>query len=188
MKCARVFGYRCRRTFDNRLTRRSFLSGAAATPLALALPRTSTAAIGQLQKPVQIGVIADLHHDVMHDGIARTEAFVKEMARIQPDAIMQLGDFAYPSTKNNKVIALFNQAHERSLHVIGNHDTDSGHTKQQCLDIWEMPWRYYAQNIGGIQLVVLDGNDAGSPTHKGGYPSYVGPEQTQVAERATGEP
>ncbi|GIT30818.1 MAG: hypothetical protein Ct9H300mP1_28640 [Planctomycetaceae bacterium] len=91
----------------------------------------TSAAIGRLEKPVRIGLIADLHHDVMHDGLARTAAFVKAMAARRPDAIMQLGDFAYPNANNKKVINLFNGAHKRSLHVIGNHDTDSGHTKKK---------------------------------------------------------
>ena len=165
--------------FENRLTRRGFLSAATATSLALALPRTSAAAIRRLEKPVRIGVIADLHHDVMHDGTARMEAFVKDMATRKPDVIMQLGDFAYPNVKNREVIGLFNHAHKQSLHVIGNHDMDAGHTKQKCVDVWGMPGRYYTRNIEGLQLVVLDGNDGGSPTHKGGYASYVGKEQTK---------
>ncbi|MGI9456101.1 MAG: metallophosphoesterase family protein, partial [Aeoliella sp.] len=163
----------------DRVTRRNFLRATAATSLALTLPHTSAAAVARLEKPVRIGVIADLHHDVMHDGFARMEAFVKKMLASRPDAIMQLGDFAYPNAKNSKVVELFNHAHERSLHVIGNHDTDAGHTKQQCLDIWGMPGRYYTHDIEGLQLVVLDGNDGGSPTHKGGYKSYVGTEQTE---------
>ena len=161
------------------LTRRDLLRTAAAASAAIALPKITSAAIGRLEKPVRIGLIADLHHDVMHDGLARTAAFVKAMAARRPDAIMQLGDFAYPNASNKKVIDLFNGAHKRSLHVIGNHDTDSGHTKKQCLDIWGMPRRYYARNIDGLWLLVLDGNDRGSPTHKGGYPSYVGKEQTK---------
>ena len=132
-----------------------------------------------LEKPIQIGMIADLHQDVMHDGIARMDAFVKQMAASNPDAIIQLGDFAYPNEKNREIIDLFNQTHARSLHVIGNHDTDAGHTKAQCLEKWEMPSPYYTQNIEGLDLLVLDGNDAGSPTHKGGYASYVGPEQRE---------
>jgi len=133
----------------------------------------------RLGNPVRIGAIADLHHDVMHDGLARTQAFVDSMKKSKPDAIIQLGDFAYPNSKNSDVITLFNQAHDKSLHVIGNHDTDSGHTKQQCLDIWGMPNRYYVQDINGLKLVVLDGNDSGSPEHQGGYASYIGPEQSQ---------
>ena len=67
----------------------------------------------------------------------------------------------------------------RPLHVIGNHDTDAGFTKDNCIDKWGIPSRYYARDIEGLQLLVLDGNDAGSPTHKGGYVSYVGKEQVE---------
>jgi len=164
---------------DNAFSRRGFIHATTATTLALTLPRTSTAALRTLNKPVRIGVIADLHHDVMHDGVERVQAFVKKMQTVQPNALLQLGDFAYPNAKNSEVIQLFNKAHERTLHVIGNHDTDSGHTKQQCLDVWGMPKRYYTQTIEGLQLLVLDGNDSGSPTHKGGYVSYVGKEQVE---------
>ena len=166
-------------SMSDRCTRRDLLRTAAAASAAIALPKMTSAAIGRLEKPVRIGLIADLHHDVMHDGLARTAAFVKAMAARRPDAIMQLGDFAYPNASNKKVINLFNGAHKRSLHVIGNHDTDSGHTKKQCLDIWGMPRRYYARNIDGLWLLGLEGNERGSPTHKGGYPSYVGKEQTK---------
>ena len=162
-----------------RLTRRGLLGAAATASAALVLPRMTAAAAGRLEKEVRIGLIADLHHDVMHDGLARTTEFVKAMAAYRPDAIMQLGDFAYPNAKNREVIDLFNGAHEHSLHVIGNHDTDSGHTQKQCLEIWGMTGRYYAQDIGGLRLLVLDGNDRGSPTSKGGYPSFVGKEQTE---------
>ena len=164
---------------DNTITRRGFIHATTASTLALTLPLTSTAALRILDKPVKIGVIADLHHDVMHDGLERVQAFVKRMQTVQPDALLQLGDFAYPNAKNSDVIQLFNEAHERTLHVIGNHDTDSGHTKQQCLDIWGMPKRYYTQDVEGLHLLVLDGNDSGSPTHKGGYVSYIGEEQIE---------
>ena len=103
----------------------------------------------------------------MHDGVARMEAFLKEMSVSKPDAILQLGDFAYPGSKNSDVINMFNQSHSRSLHVIGNHDTDAGFTKDNCIDVWGMPGRYYAQDIEGIQLIVLDGNDGG-PQHTRG--------------------
>ncbi len=159
------------------LSRRTFLKTTTAASLTLALPRWSTAAAWPFDQPLQIGVIADLHHDVMHDGTDRLGAFLKDMSVSKPDAILQLGDFAYPSDDNSDLINLFNQAHNRPLHVIGNHDTDAGFTKDNCIERWGMPGRYYARNIEGLQLLVLDGNDPGSPTHKGGYASYVGKEQ-----------
>lgn len=175
----RQMGNRFEKSLLIQLNRRGFLRAATATSFAVALPRISAAALTRLEGPVQIGLIADLHHDIMHDGVARMDAFLKKMATDRPYAIMQLGDFAYPNAKNSDVIEMFDQAHDLSLHVIGNHDTDSGHTKQQCLDVWGMPARYYSQSIAGLQFLVLDGNDVGSPTHKGGYVSYVGKEQTE---------
>lgn len=161
------------------LSRRDFLRTSTLTSLAFALPGTAFAGLRHLDGPVKLGLIADLHQDIMHDGLQRMQAFVTEMAIQRPDALVQLGDFAYPNAANKAVIDLFNGAHDLSLHVIGNHDTDAGHTKAQCLEVWGMPHRYYAQDIAGLRLLVLDGNDTGSPTHKGGYASYVGPEQQE---------
>ncbi|MFD2960193.1 MULTISPECIES: metallophosphoesterase family protein [Olivibacter] len=134
------------------------------------LPRT-------FNKKFKIGLIADLHQDIMHDGQNRLEVFLKSVEAERPDAIMQLGDFAYPSEKNQHIINRFNQAHANALHVIGNHDTDNGHTKEACIRVWGMPARYYTKTLNGIKLIVLDGNDKGSPTHKGGYPAFIGAEQ-----------
>ena len=164
-------------------SRRGFMRAAAgATTAATFLPSSARAKLNRLERRVSIGLIADLHNDIMHDGPTRLDAFLSEMKTVKPDAIMQLGDFAYPAEKNREVIDKFNQAHARSLHVIGNHDTDSGHTVQQCLDVWGMTGRYYAAEIEGLRMLVLDGNDKGSPSHKGGYASYVGPEQLEWLE------
>ena len=161
------------------LSRREFMNRAAAASVTFALPAASLAAVRTLVKPVEIGLIADLHYDIMHDGDARLGAFVQAMSARTPDAIVQLGDFAYPSAKNSSCIDRFNAAHAKSLHVIGNHDTDAGFTKSDCIEQWGMPGRYYACDIGGLHLLVLDGNDPGSPTHKGGYATFVGEEQVE---------
>ena len=162
-----------------RVDRRGFLGTAAAASLGIALPEPCRAAVGSLSVPVRIGVIADLHHDVMHDGMDRLDVFLKAMDVNRPDAILQLGDFAYPKPKNREIIERFNAGHEKSLHVIGNHDTDAGATTKQCIEMWGMPGRHYVENIDGIRLLVLDGNDAGSPDHQGGYPKFIGPEQVE---------
>jgi predicted phosphodiesterase len=158
-------------------SRRHFLRTAGVGSLFLAVPEITFAALKTIRQPVKLGLITDLHQDIMHDGLERMQTFVEEMAIERPDALIQLGDFAYPNEKNKAVIDLFNNAHPETLHVIGNHDTDAGHTKDQCLKIWGMPARYYSKEIAGIKLIVLDGNETGSPTHKGGYVSYIGPEQ-----------
>ena len=69
-------------TTDTRMSRRTFINTATVASLTLTLPRLSAATSWTLEKPIQIGVIADLHHDVMHDGLARTAAFVKAMVAI----------------------------------------------------------------------------------------------------------
>lgn len=162
------------------LSRRQFVKAAASAGLALSIPATVLAALKK--QTIKIGIITDLHQDLIPDGYERLTAFVTDMKKAQPDALLQMGDFAYPGDKNKKVIELFKGAHPKTLHVIGNHDTDSGYTKQQCLDYWGMPRRYYTYLLNGIRLLVLDGNDKGSPDHKGGYPSYIGPEQTAWLE------
>lgn len=161
------------------MSRRRFLGAAVTVTATFSLPAAVRAAVRRLPEPVRLGFIADLHHDIMHDGPARLAAFRKAMAVHQPAALIQLGDFAYPDRKNRQVIEAFRQAHETALHVIGNHDLDAGHTKEQCREVWGMPGRYYARDVAGLRLLVLDGNDRGSPTHRGGYPSYVGEEQQE---------
>lgn len=170
-------------------TRRNFIRTATTASFAFAIPKLAFAKFRRSVQPVKFGLITDLHQDIMHDGLERMQAFVREMSIQRPDALIQLGDFAYPNKKNKAVIDLFNEAHAETLHVIGNHDTDAGHTKEQCLEVWGMPGRYYSQEIAGIKLIVLDGNDTGSPTHQGGYVSYVGEEQLEwlKTELATSE-
>ena len=145
--------------------------------MTVALPRLATGALQGLGDTIRLGVIADLHHDIMHDGARRMKAFTERMSIVKPDAIMQLGDFAYPRAENREVIDRFNAAHPESLHVIGNHDMDAGMTRADCLKVWGMPARHYVRTVKGLNILVLDGNDAGSPTWKGGYHAYIGPEQ-----------
>ena len=159
------------------LSRRVFLGSLVSGAMVLSLPRISSAMLRRLDASVKIGVIADLHHDVMHDGLDRMKAFSARMAIEKPDAVMQLGDFAYPNAENREVIEQFNRTHRHALHVIGNHDMDAGMTRRNCIDNWGMPARYYEKEIKGVHLLVLDGNDSGSPRHTGGYQSFVGVEQ-----------
>ncbi|MCH5598183.1 metallophosphoesterase family protein [Niabella ginsengisoli] len=159
------------------VSRRSFLTAMMSTGIALQIPGETLGMFSGKTSKTKIGIITDLHQDIMHDGQERLEAFLTHMKKVNPDALLQMGDFAYPGDKNKTVIDLFNNAHSSRMHVIGNHDTDAGYTKQQCLDYWGMPARYYAKNINGICFIILDGNDKGSPNHKGGYASYINKEQ-----------
>lgn len=159
------------------MNRREFLNSAGLTTLSIFLPNLSKVFADELKGKIQIGLISDLHHDIMHDGKERLLDFLEASQKKDLAAIIQMGDFAYPSEENREITHLFNQAHPNPLHVIGNHDTDAGFTKEQCLNVWNIPSAYYSKELNGIKIIVLDGNETGSSNHQGGYPSYIGPQQ-----------
>ena len=106
--------------------RRDFFRAAGVVATSIILPRQVMAALAKIKKPIKLGMIADLHQDVMHDGPARLKAFLDAMKEEKPDALIQLGDFAYPTKKNEAVTKAFEKAHSRTLHVLGNHEVDGG--------------------------------------------------------------
>lgn len=162
-----------------KLSRRKFFKSSAIAALSFAIPKEAFSFANSLKSKVTLGVISDLHHDLIPDGKDRLNDFLDEVAQRKPQAIIQMGDFAFPSEKNQELVNLFNEAHSHSFHVLGNHDMDEGFTKEDCLKSWGMPSSYYTKEVSGLKLIVLDGNDAGSSTYKGGYVSYIGPEQQQ---------
>ena len=129
--------------------------GSAATTSIL-LPDAVSASLKKIKNVVKLGVISDLHQDVMHDGPSRLNEFLMAMKKEKPDALIQLGDFAYPTKKNEIITKVFGEAHSKSLHVLGNHEIDGGHSFQDVAKIWGMKGRYYTENINGIDLIVLD--------------------------------
>ena len=76
--------------------------GSAATTSIL-LPDAVSASLKKIKNVVKLGVISDLHQDIMHDGPSRLNEFLKAKKKEKPDALIQLGDFAYP-TKKNEII------------------------------------------------------------------------------------
>lgn len=155
----------------------------------LSIPFRLNAKVLQPSKTINIGVVADLHIGFYPKAEKRLNAFLEYMKDVETDALIQLGDFAYPDPEHKKYADQFNAAHKNTLHVIGNHDLDKGLTTADCIKTWGMPNRYYAQNINGIRIIVLDGNEIGSPTHAkhGGYPSYIGPEQIKWLKKQLNE-
>lgn len=166
---------------SRRIQRRRFLGAVAAGSLAIGggpslLADRSTPTSGET---VRIGLLADLHHDLIPDGKARLGAFLTDMQAFQPDAIVQLGDFAFPDRTNESLVESFQSGGAKVLHVIGNHDLDNGLTKEDCCHAWNLSSPWYAVDVSGVRLIVLDGNERGSPQHRGGYPSYIGPVQRE---------
>ena len=60
--------------------------------------------------------------------------------------------------------------------MLGNHEIDGGHSFDAVAKIWGMKGRYYTENVNGLNLIVLDGNEK-PENHKSGYPSHIGNEQ-----------
>ncbi len=112
----------------------------------------------------------------MHDAPARLQVFLDAMATEKPDALLQLGDFAYPTKGNEVVSQAFEQAHPRTLHVLGNHEIDGGHSFDEVAKQWKMKGRYYTESVNGLNLIVLDGNEKPA-NHTSGYPAHMGQKQ-----------
>jgi Icc protein len=160
------------------LPRRDFFRSTGVVATSILLPRQVMAALSKVKKPIKLGMIADLHQDVMHDAPARLNVFLDTMKEEKPDALVQLGDFAYPTKKNEGVTKAFENAHSRALHVLGNHEIDGGHSFDQVAKLWGMKGRYYTENVNGLNLVVLDGNEK-PKGHKRGYPAHIGQKQLE---------
>jgi len=157
--------------------RRSFIKSTILTSFSLALPSSILKLWAGQAENLRLGLITDLHRDIIHDADLRLLTFLEEMNRVAVHAKIQLGDFAIPKPANTSFTAAFNQGNIPAYHVLGNHDMDEGYSKEQAIQAFGMPSAYYAQVIQGVQILVLDGNELGSPTTKGGYASYIGKEQ-----------
>ena len=62
------------------LPRRDFFRATGVVGTSILLPQQVMAALGKIKKPIKLGMIADLHQDVMHDGPARLKAFLDAAA------------------------------------------------------------------------------------------------------------
>jgi predicted phosphodiesterase len=128
------------------------------------------------QETLRFGIIADVHKDIMHDADERLLAFIQHMKKEQVDFIVQLGDFCVPKEANKKFLNIWNSFSGPRFHVLGNHDTDGGYTREQTVAWWKMPSRYYKFEQSGVQFIVLDGNDR-PKNHSGGYPRFIEEDQ-----------
>ena len=162
----------------NDFSRREFVRSGSFSLLSLSIP-SGILDLFEVRKKVTLALISDLHLDIIHDGRERLDAFLKESKKHNPDALIQLGDFAIPTAENLSSIKAFNQSDSRSFHVLGNHDMDGGYSREEVAQAYGMPGLFYAVDVDSIRLIVLDGNDPDSPKNKGGYASYIGPLQQQ---------
>ncbi len=172
------------------LTRRTFCSQLFAVGATLVLKDSIIKYWGTDNKVIKLGVIADLHGGFAIDAGRRLDTFLKVMKPEKCDALLQLGDFAFPDKQHQAFADKFNAACETTVHVIGNHEFDHDLNRADCIRAWGIPGGYYRRDVGTLRILVLDGNEAGSPDYKGGYHSYIGEKQRtwlkhelQIADR-----
>ncbi|QEL19758.1 metallophosphoesterase family protein [Limnoglobus roseus] len=151
------------------LTRRGLLAAAPLAVFTAAFPK-ATAAVPST--PLRFGIITDVHHDLVPDGVARVTAFADAMTAGKVDFVCQLGDFCTPKPANRPFLAAFERFAGDRYHVLGNHDMDGGFTREKTVAFFGMPGRYYSFEKAGVRFVVLDGNDPGGKTK--GYKRFIG--------------
>jgi UDP-2,3-diacylglucosamine pyrophosphatase LpxH len=160
-------------------TRRQFLSTSVAFSVPWSLPLL--AADGASRK-VRIGLIADVHKDLVPDADDRLKAFLAAMDEAKADAVLQLGDFCQPLAANREFADWFNSFTGAKYHVLGNHDMDGGFKREQTMAFYGMPARYYSFDLGACHFIVLDANDR-PPGWKGGYPAFIAADQVAWLRR-----
>ncbi|MBJ6368793.1 metallophosphoesterase family protein [Snuella sedimenti] len=158
-------------------SRRNFVKLSVLGGTALVLP-IDVLASGMRSEAVEVGIIADVHQDIMHDGEQRLQVFINEAKKRNPDFIIQMGDFCRPYDHNKPFLNIWNSFNGDKHHVIGNHDMDGGFSREQVKAFWEMPANYYSFDKQGVHFVILDGNDQNPKPWKG-YNRYIGKAQQE---------
>jgi hypothetical protein len=137
-------------------TRRSFLG--LSTLAAIDTTRSAEPSTG---KSFTFGFITDVHHGTHgKDQQARIRAFVDAAIARNPDFIIQCGDFCCAKGGLDSCrgfLAEWNRFPGPKHHVIGNHDCDF-QNKEDLLEAWDIPNRYYSFDAGPLHFVVLDRN------------------------------
>ncbi len=136
-----------------------------------------------------IGIVSDVHADMLPDIKFRMQKFLDEAKKNEADMIIQLGDFCRPNEKEQYLMDIWNNYVGDKYHVLGNHDMDFN-TKEEVIEFWELPSNYYSFDKGGIHFVVLDANylykDGAYIDYqhanfyvKDEYRAYINPEQIE---------
>lgn len=166
------------------MNRKEFIKVGALGAVSLAFRPRVLPVKNRKQNNIRFGIITDLHYDIMHDAKERISAFIDEMKQIQPDFIIQLGDFCVPKQENQPLMDVWNSFSGEKHHVIGNHDTDGGFNRDQVVKFWNMKDKHYSFDKNGYHFVVLNGNDHNeSPNRAKGYARYISPEQINWLEK-----
>lgn len=106
---------------------------------------------------IKLGIISDLHQDIMHDARNRLENYINQATKENVDFIIQLGDFCYPIEANKDFLSIWNNYRGVKYHVLGNHDMDNC-DKTQAMRYYGMSRSYYYFDCHDFRFVVLDTN------------------------------
>ena len=142
-----------RRKFINQL---GMGAGASLVPSTL-LSFTPSILSKNREKPLNFGIVSDVHKDLMPDANQRLETFINQAQEREVDFIIQMGDFCFGETKNKDFLKIWETYKGPKYHILGNHDMDRN-SKEEMLDFWGMPKTYYSYDVGGYHFVILDAN------------------------------
>ena len=162
------------------MNRRNFVKNMSFGAAASLLPSSIMALEinGPKNESLKFGIIADVHKDIMHDADQRLASFIEAASKKNLDFIIQLGDFCRPYDYNKGFMSIWNSYSGKKYHVLGNHDTDGGFTREQVVEYWNAESKYYSFDCKGYHFVILDGNEEdSSPDRPSGYARYLGQEQ-----------
>ena len=129
--------------------------------------------------PIRFGVISDLHYAdrpprgsrYFKDSLNKLGNYVEEMNRLNPDFILQLGDFKDEDEIPNPQATIqylkdmekeYSKYQGERFHALGNHDHDSI-SKEEFLDHTKNSGKakgkaYYSFSKGHCHFIVLDAN------------------------------
>lgn len=147
-----------------------------------ALPLEAAAEMGSdlpAKAVLCFGLLTDLHHDLIKDGVSRVNAFVEEMNSVKPDFILQMGDFCTPKPANKTLMETWDKFDGEKHHVIGNHDVDGGFSHDQVVDFWKSKGIYYSFDLKGYHFIILNGNERPANDTSKGYPRSITETQYQ---------
>jgi predicted MPP superfamily phosphohydrolase len=133
------------------MKRRNFLLKTLKGGIIASLPISLSSFNLTNNKKVEIGIVADVHQDIIHDGVSRISFFIDAMEKRKPDFIIQLGDFSLPRKQNQPFIDKWNSFNGPKYHVLGNHDMkDFGFKKEETMKWWKMKKRYYSFDYNNL--------------------------------------
>ena len=156
------------------ISRRSFISGATAAPLAAALPLQAAAAGYSDKGKVRFLAFADIHFRPglwPHSNVEWLDRILARAESEKTDFTIQLGDFVHRANEQaeQEYIKHYNSFSQPTYHVLGNHDGEVGGLAA-IYKLYGLECPHYFFDRNGYRFIVGDPNyflekGATEPTH-----------------------